>query len=453
MNPESLRHPASFRDPSGFVFIREGRAWRAIDPSYLPHYEKLMGSGLYDQLVKKGWLLPHEEVKEPEAGPYRILLPQQVACWSYPYEWSFGQLKDAALLTLRVNQQALQQDMILKDASAYNIQFVEGRPVLIDTLSFGPYEEGQAWKAFRQFCEHFLYPLLMQLHQPHTDSRLLLAYPDGIPASVVRDMLPRGKRWSINYWLYVYLPARLSGRADEGKSYRISKSKVLQNMQQLESFINRLKLPAVRTTWNDYYSDTILSNTYLDHKKTLVASWLEELKPGTVCDLGCNDGVFSELAARHARHVWSVDGDPACIETLYTATKQQKAGVILPIIADLCNPAPAGGWANAERKPLLQRLPSELVLALALVHHLCLAQNASLEMVAALLESLARQYLVVEFVPKEDPKAQLLLQQKGDIFPRYTRAVFEEAFSSCFEVLKTAAVEGSKRTLYLFRRK
>lgn len=451
MNPDALRHPASFRDPSGFVFFHEGRAFRAVAPAYLPEYEQLM-NGPYTALTQKGWLLPHEELNDPSATHlYKILLPEQVPYWSYPYEWSFSQLKEAALLTLRINLLALQHNLILKDASAYNIQFVGGKPVLVDTLSFEAHREGTAWKAFRQFCAHFLYPLLLQVHQPGTDMRLLQAYPDGLPASMIRSVLPGRKRWNLNYWLYVFLPAKLEAQPDSGKTYTVSKAKVLQNLQQLESFIGKLQLPAVRTTWNDYYSDTILSREYLDHKKEIIAAWLDELNSDTVCDLGCNDGVFSELAARKAKHVWSLDGDAACVDTLYQTAKKQKLRNILPLVSDLTNPVPAAGWNNAERSSVLERISSDTVLALALIHHLCLAKNVSLKMVADLFGSLAKKYLIVEFVPKEDPKAQLLLQHKGDIFPYYTQEVFEAAFAPAFEVLKTAKVAGSSRTLYLIR--
>lgn len=453
MNPEHFRHPASFRDPSGFVFFHEGKAHRAVAPACLPEYNQLM-SGLYAALVKKGWLLPHEELHEPAADhAYKILLPQQVPYWSYPYEWSFSQLKDAALLTLRISLLALQHNMVLKDASAYNIQFVGGKPVFIDTLSFEAYQEGRPWKAFRQFCAHFLYPLLLQIHQPGTDMRILQAYPDGLPATMIRSILPGRKRWNLNYWLYVFLPAKLETRPDNGKTYTVSRTKVLQNLQQLESFIGKLQLPALHTTWNDYYSDTILSREYLDRKKEIVAAWLEELPGNTICDLGCNDGVFSELAAHKAQHVWALDGDAACIETLYLTAKKQKQHNILPLVSDLSNPVPAGGWNNAERLPVFERVGSDTVLALALIHHLCLAKNVSLEMVADVLGSLAQRHLIIEFVPKEDPKAQLLLQHKGDIFPHYTQATFEAAFASRFEILSTEVVKGSSRTLYLMRRR
>ena len=155
--------PSSFRDPSGFVFAENGRVYRQINNGFAEHFDQFMSSGLYDVLVSKGYLVAHEDVTASniQRGPdcYRVIAPEIIPYIAYPYEWSFSQLQDAAMLTLRIQTVALQHGYILKDASAYNVQFKDGKPVFIDTLSFEPYVEGAPWVAYRQFCQHFLAPL------------------------------------------------------------------------------------------------------------------------------------------------------------------------------------------------------------------------------------------------------------------------------------------------------
>src|ERR1043165_3607678 len=189
-------HPASFRDPSGFVFRQDDTWYRYMARSYAPHYDRLMASGLYEQLTKDGLMIPHTEALPfPEyKEAYKILQPEQLPFWSYPYEWSFHQLKDAALTTLSLAKKGLEKGLILKDANAYNIQFHQGRPALIDSLSFEIYEEGKPWQAFRQFCDHFLYPLLLQSRTADWNPALLMAFPDGLPATLTARLMPRSSR-------------------------------------------------------------------------------------------------------------------------------------------------------------------------------------------------------------------------------------------------------------------
>ena len=189
----------SFRDPSGFVYERDGVLYRRVHRSYAAHYDRLMDSGLYAALVGDGLLVPHEEVgpRGGEQDPYATLRPERVAFVSYPYEWCFSQLKDAALTTLRIQERALGFDMTLKDASAYNIQFHRGRPVLIDTLSFECYEEGVPWVGYRQLCQHFLAPLALMAHRDVRLGGLLRLHLDGIPLDLASTLLPARTRLDV----------------------------------------------------------------------------------------------------------------------------------------------------------------------------------------------------------------------------------------------------------------
>src|SRR5687768_4434848 len=179
-------HPSSFRDPSGYIFEKEGAIYRQVNKVFQEDFDFFISGGCYDDLVSKGLLLPHEPILENLTGDdqwYQTLKPEKLSVISYPWEWSFSMLRDAALLTLRLLKEGLEWGMILKDATPYNIQWHKGRLVFIDSLSFEKYDETKPWIAYRQFCEQFLGPLLLAHYAKNPLPELMLAYPDGIPVS------------------------------------------------------------------------------------------------------------------------------------------------------------------------------------------------------------------------------------------------------------------------------
>lgn len=449
------QHPASYRDPSGYVFEQNGHVYRMVRRRYQTHYDRLMESGLYEKLTGAGLLIPHTDVTTSFTtgnDDYKVLQPQTISFWTYPYEWSFEQLRQAALLTLKLNLAALEHGMILKDASAYNIQFHQGKAILTDTLSFERYEEGRPWQAFRQFCQHFLYPLLLHSRLADFNPAMLMLYSDGIPANTTASMLPRSGKLSPNLWLYLYLPAKLA--AQQKKSDRqlsVSKTRIVQNLQHLGSFIRSLKHKTARSEWNHYYTETILSEAYLQHKEALVTDILQTIRPCQTIDIGCNTGAFSKIAAQYSRQVIALDTDPLCIDLLLQEVQQKNRNNITLLTGDISHPAPATGWNNAEQKSLLQRLSGDCVLALALVHHIALSRNVPLDYILALFAKLTTRYLLIEFVPKTDPRAQILLQSREDIFDQYTPEGFEAALGKYFTVLRREPLKDSERVLYLLQ--
>jgi ribosomal protein L11 methylase PrmA len=447
------KHPASYRDPSGYIFEQDGQPYRFVHTSYQPHYDQFVRSGLYQKLAGAGLIIPHTDATalfDTDTGCYKILQPEPVPFWTYPYEWSFEQLRQAALLTLKLNLAALEHGMILKDASAYNIQFRNGKALLTDTLSFELYEEGKPWQAFRQFCQHFLYPLLLHSRLHHFDPAMLMHYTDGVPAAVTASILPGTARFNANLWLYLYLPAKLAAQQQPAqKQLSIPKTKIVQNMQHLSSVISKLRHKTARSQWNHYYTETILSNQYLEHKEILVTEILAGIQPRTTVDIGCNTGAFSKIAAQYSNQVISLDTDPLCIDIVLQETQKTGLTNITPLVADISNPSPATGWNNKEHKALLERLSGDCVLALALIHHIALSKNVPLDFIVQLFAQITSQYLVIEFVPKTDPRAQLLLQSREDIFNRYTQQDFEKLLQQHFTILRSERINDSERTLYL----
>jgi len=453
---------ASFRDPSGFVFVHEGVVYRQIHHSYRQAYDHLMASGLYDQLVADGLLIPHTE-DDPALAPapdvYKVIRPLPLPFISYPFEWCFGQLQDAALALLRIQRRALRKGISLKDASAYNLQFHEGRPVLIDTLSFDLYQEGQPWVAYRQFCQHFLAPLALMSCVDVRLSQLLRVHIDGVPLDLAARLLPWRTRLRLPLLLHIHWHAasqrryQTQGTSSPARARPVSRRALLGLLDSLEDAVRALRWNAQDAGWAAYYTDLHeYAPETLAHKRQVVADVLERVRPAVVWDLGANTGAFSRLASERGVLTIAFDSDPACVERAYREQQASGDPALLPLVLDLTNPTPGLGWAHRERMSLVERGPADLVLALALVHHLAIANNVPFSRIAAFLAEIAR-HLVIEFVPKEDPKVQKLLAGRADIFSDYSRSAFEGALGANFDILDVVPLNNSSRVLYWMKRR
>ncbi len=454
--------PASFRDPNGFLFMQGEKIYRQINHQYASHYHQLMDTGLYEALVRKKLLIPHDEVDIPVSQPesaFKVIAPQQLDFISYPYEWCFSQLKDAALVTLRIQRLALRKGMWLKDSSAYNIQFVAGKPTLIDTLSFEKYPKGQPWVAYRQFCQHFLGPLALMAYTDVRLSKLLQVYIDGIPLDLVSSLLPRKTRLSLFLSLHIHIHARVQTRyADQeigatAAARQMNKNSMMGLIDSLTKGVKKLQWKSAQTEWGDYYEklDHYAAAAF-ENKNKLVAEMVTKANPKSVWDLGANEGVFSRAASNVGIDTVAWDIDPVAVEKNYRRVKVNQEEHLTPLVNDLTNPSPGIGWANSERMSLGARGPVDLVMALALIHHLAISNNVPLPKLARFFASLAR-WLIIEFVPKDDSQVKILLSSREDIFPDYHPTGFETAFSEYFEIIQREPIEQTGRTLYLLKKK
>ena len=455
----SAQLPASFRDPSGFLFRQNDTIYRQVNLVYKDDYDHLMDSGLYQALVDDNLLIPHKEADIEPPVPelaYKVIKPEQIRFISYPYEWCFSELKDAALTTLRVQRKALDFGMSLRDSSAYNIQFMNGRPQFIDTLSFGKYREGEPWVAYRQFCQHFLAPLALMSYKDIRLSQLLCIYIDGLPLDLTGCLLPWHTHLRFSLLSHIHLHARsqkhFADKAINVKQRRMSRYAFLGILNSLESIVRRLKWQPGGTEWAEYYQDTNYSPQAFEYKKTIVAGFLDRVRPATVWDLGANVGIFSRLAGDRGLPTVSFDVDPAAVERNYLDCVARDDTNILPLVIDLTNPSSGIGWANTERMSLKERGPADAVLALALVHHLAISNNVPFSKIAGFISNICH-WLIIEFVPKTDSQVQRLLATREDIFPDYTQEAFEKEFGRLFNVTDTAPIEDSQRTLYLMQRR
>ena len=455
----SVRVSGSFRDPSGFVFTRDGEYYRQVNRSYSECYDRLMGSGLYDALVGQGLLVPHRESDERSPEPqdaYKVLAPERIPFVSYPYEWCFSQLKDAALATLKIQQHAMRFGMTLKDSSAYNIQFLRGKPVLLDTLSFDLYREGQIWVPYRQFCQHFLAPLALMSYTDVRLSQLLRVNMDGLPLDLASRLLPRRTWLRAGLLMHLHLHAgtqrRYAGRAVDVRKRKLGRMAFEGLIDSLASATRKLAWQPGGTEWGDYYDSTNYTESAQQHKCELVGAFLDRLQPRTVWDLGANTGRFSRIASARQIETIAFDVDPSCVERNYLQCVESRDDHLLPLLLDLTNPSPGIGWQNQERLSLIERGPADTVVALALIHHLAISNNVPLAQVAAFLSNLCSS-LIIEFVPKDDSQVQRLLSTREDVFPEYIEGAFARAFARYFAIEEGVKLRETDRTLYLMRRK
>lgn len=444
---------ASFRDPSGYVYYEDGKVFRKINECYISTYDYLMSSGLYDRLLEEELIIKHKEVKRTDN--FVILEVEKVPFISYSYEWCFSQYKDAALLTLKINKIALEYGMILKDASVYNVQFINSKPVFIDTLSFDMYEEGMPWGAYGQFTRHFIAPLLLMNFVDDRMNCLLKNYIDGVPLDLTESILKKRGGFFAKQHIIWQNKAIKKHNVDGRKSsikVNVSKKSLLNINVMIQNQIEALRGKKVNTEWDEYYSNTNYSSIADDEKKSIVLDYVKKLKimnSDFAIDMGANDGKYSRLIREYFNTVISMDIDNNAVSRNYEVANQNNEN-ILPLVFDFNNPSPSIGFACKERESLGERCSAKLVMALALIHHIAISNNVPLDKIAEWFSKIG-EYLIIEFVPKNDSQVKLLLKTRRDIFDMYTKETFEKNFSNYFDILEINKVLDSERIIYLMK--
>ncbi len=462
------REPGSFRDPAGQVHLHQGRVFRTVHTEFLPKFKAFYESRLRKSLVAEGLLLDAVEVPLDEApdlpdGAAALLEQPLIPFISYPYEWPFSLLKEAALRHLEIQMRALDSDFVLRDSTPYNMQFHRGKIVFIDILSFEPYTNGEYWKGYSQFCAQFLNPLLMNVTLGFPFHSYFRGSPEGIDPGALARLVPWTCRLKRRFLKHVYLQSYLQRFAvrhglaakdvsDEGSKRAMPKSAYRRLLRDMHDFISRLRLKKKgKTSWSDYRPSNSYNEPALDYKVELVREAVAREKPEILWDLGGNTGFFSRIALdAGAKCVAMFEADPDCVETAYRNASGQGLN-LLPLVMDLMNPSPRMGWRLLERKGQTDRGPADFFLALALIHHICIGRNVPLGEFVKWISEMGRAG-IVEFVPKEDPMTKRLLGNREDIFPEYHRRGFEEALAERFHVSSVHEIPDSDRVLYCVRR-
>ncbi|MBN9503418.1 MAG: class I SAM-dependent methyltransferase [Armatimonadetes bacterium] len=451
------RLPSSFRDPSGFVFVHNQTIYRQVNRVCEKDWRQFRDSGLSDELVGEKLILSYQVVSPDHAltsEAVEVIQPERVSLISYPYEWCFSQLKEAALLTLEIMRRSLAKGMCLKDASAYNVQFHGGAAIPVDTLSFEAYREGEPWQAYGQFCRHFLAPLALASLVDVRLLRDLRPHLDGLPLDLAAKLLPKNSKWNFGLLthLHAHGKATRSGASGGASKGSIPKTALLGIIDSLEGTIRKLIWDPGKTTWGDYYDNTNYSDQAFLAKGKLVGEFVDSIspRPTTAWDLGANTGHFSEILAGRGLSVFAWDSEYEAVERAYAKWRKEGQTALVPLVQDFANPSPALGWAHRERESFAERGPVDVVLALALIHHLAIGNNVPLTQFAAWLSQLGT-WAIVEFVAKDDSQVQRMLATRKDVFEGYTREGFEAAVADFFSVARREEIPGTSRTLYLLQ--
>ncbi|MEX1193465.1 MAG: hypothetical protein WD904_11410 [Dehalococcoidia bacterium] len=468
-SPQSVRlfrDSGSFRDPSGGVLLSGDRVLRFFRPGAEGDFRKALASGALASLEDRGLVVGSrvlDRAANPElyasavqaTGADVALLVEhpRIPFISYPYGWPFEMLRAAAIAQLDVIEAALNKGFAVKDATAYNMQFIGSRPVFIDVASLEPYEQGGQWAGYAQFCRGFLNPLLLQSLRGVPFQPWLRHSLDGIDPAQLSRLLGLKNKLRPGVFVHVVLQAWLNRRFAGGETLKaaarsVSLASTLGLVRGLRKVVERLKRRGGKTTWVDYEANLPYAAAALAAKERFVEQSVAAERPAVLWDLGCNQGLFSMIAARHAGYVVAMDFDEAAVGGLYE--KLHGSENVLPLVVDLMNPEPDQGWAQDERRGLAARGPADFALALALVHHLRISGNVPLHRIAQWLSTVTRAG-VIEFVPKADPMVQRLLSTRRDVYPDYTQDAFEAALNECFNIEERHQLPESQRVLYRFR--
>ena len=449
----------SYRDTAARVVKKESGYYRYIFHEYKAEYEHLMQSGLYEELTQKELLIEHKEIQIDTDDPkvYKLLYPTQIPFQSYPFEWSYTQWRKAILAYLRINHIALKYGMILKDATPYNFYLTGGKAVMFDTSSFMFFNENDSWIAYRQFCEEFLSPVALMHYNGAEWSKLTMANLRGMPLSFGSKQLPIKSWFNLTTLLHIHLHSKYSGNNEskkienkKNKGFTLEKIKSLQKMifntiskwKRSHQFINH---------WSTYYENDIESQVYLKDKEVTIRKWLDIIKPKSVLDLGANTGKFSFIAAEYAGRVVSLDGNERCVDKIENQISKNDDSTFT-LVGNIASPSPQLGLFNSISENIFNRCNSELVLALALVHHLYITNRLNFNQITLLFAKYSSKYLIVEFTPIIDKKVQLLIKNKVINLKNYTEVQFINALSCCYTIKESISLKESERRLFLLEK-
>ena len=454
----------SYRDPSGYVFLHQGRVFRTITKRGYDAFQAVEETGFLTELVEKGLLVPWwdvdiNEFEQVDENVLRLLEHAPLPFISYPFEWSFSALRSAALLHLDIQLMALDKGITLSDASAFNIQFNGTKPIFIDHLSFRPYQKGEFWKGHSQFCEQFLNPLLLQSQTGIPHNAWYRGRPEGIPSASLVAILPFRSRIKLQVMTNVVLPVWLERRARSNSEVSKSVSNKhlplsgFQNMLVgLRNFITSLKPPNQATVWNKYAENNSYATDEAKSKSRFIQDFCSTVKPEIIWDMGCNTGEYSKAALEGgAKMAVGFEYDTGALERAYSRALKEQLN-FLPLHLDAANPTPSQGWNQKERAGLAERRNADAVMALALVHHLAIGRNIPLPSVIDWLVGHAPQG-VIEFVPKRDPMVQELLSLREDIFDYFTDEIFDKAIAQQAHVVREETITNTDRRLVWFKRR
>ena len=448
--------PASFKDPSGRVYFADGKVYREIDRESSEALGNLVKSPGFNRI--KPLLVPTEFMANTGAGP-DVLNHERIEAVTYCYEWATEQWRDAALLTLDLQLELLESDYILKDATPFNVLFKDGHPIFIDYPSMVPYQSGEHWVALTEFFENFLYPLLVAEYLRIPVQKFSMATLGRINLQEVRELLRKVSLFKPGIFKYVFLPHFIKKMAAKSQNIEsnsrvlpLDKATLLKTCREIRHLIAGLKLATAESHWETYASDCHYAAIDHKNKKEFISQQLAEFGPfERAIDLGANTGEYSKILVKNSKVVVAVESDIACINEIYKTAAKSNLN-ISPVYMDFVSPSPGVGWANTERPSFYQRFDdSDMVLALAVIHHIRISGNVPLAMILQNFAKLGKN-IIVEWVPQEDPMCQKLLARKKNTYTDYTIDTFLLETKKHFDIVGERTLN-QNRVLFALKRK
>lgn len=462
--------PGSFRDPLSRVVVDGDRVLRIVRGRGITDLEAVFSSGYIDEAVASGQVIPTKRTDasglpdgvlerlgwaDESADDVLVVEHERLPVISYPYEWTFSMLRDAALLQLDVGLAAFDRGLGVKDATPYNVQFKGSRPVFIDVGSFEELDPGSPWYGYRQFCEMYLNPLLLQSILGVGFQPWMRGSIGGISPVEMASLLHGRQRLHKGVLTHVVLHARSEIKnADSDRDVRdelrragFNANIVRAQMQGLRKVVEGLRWRKSESTWSNYSDRAHYKGDDLANKERFVDDVVGAAHRDLVWDLGANDGVFSRIAARNSDTVVAVDADPLVVDHLYKNLRAEGDERILPLYMNLIDSSPSQGWRGGERSDFCSRSRPDVVLALALVHHMVLPGNVPPVEVVAWLADMDAE-VVLEIPHEDDPMVKRLLRAKReDLESMYSVAAFDTAIDEAFDVRRREVLPSGTRTL------
>lgn len=452
MNNNFRKEHSSFRDNSASVGFLDNKIVRIINKKYKPIFKKFISSGLYQELLSKNLIIEHQILEENEENI--IIQPKEIFI-SYPWEWSFSMLKDAALLTLKIQKIALEYGFILKDGNYFNIQFINNCALLIDTTSFEKYEKIGFWAGYNQFCTNFLAVLLLMKYKDLKLQNLILEDISGIDLRLASKLLPPKTWFNFNILSHIHLHSYFCINSTKinpkTNMKKLSKEQMQYFIDNLINMVEKINLSNSKSIWAKYYTFTNYDQIAFLDKKNKILNFANKINPKIIIDFGSNTGEFSKLFKNS--FVYSLDFDRLAVEYNYLDCKKNNIKNVFPMVFDIMNPSSNLGFLNRERKDFISRIKNiDLALALALIHHLRITNNLPFNLQAEFFAKFSKN-LIIEYVDKKDSKVQQMLSGREDIFDDYNIENFEKEYAKYFKIIQKEQIQNSNRTLYFMEKK
>lgn len=455
----------SFRDPANRVFDYEGRVLRGVNEAALENFLMLEMEEFFRKHVESGSIVRTALLGEVDCvtseiraqGWAGVLEHEKLPFISYPYEWTFSMLKDAALLHLELLESSIKAGWTIKDSTPFNIQFVGASPTFIDIPSFVPRQPGEHWSGYRQFCMLFLYPLMLKAYLGIDFQQVLRANLDGISPTEASRYFRGLSRFRKGVVTHALFPAFMEKRIEESEKDRApakerhgikqSDPMVLGLIQSLKRLVTSLTFSVRHTEWSEYANTHSYEQQEFEAKARFVRDAAQSHRWERVWDIGGNTGTFSQICTEFADYVITIDGDHDAVEKLYLHQKAKGRSNILPLYMNLANPSPNHGWAGVERTSFDTRSKPDLVICLALIHHMCLSANIPIPLFVDWLRSLQAK-VVIEFVDRSDEMVQKLITNKKEKHLDYNLSNFERELGLRFRIIESSELKGGKRKIY-----